>query len=319
VVFGHMGKWPAALDLANLDGSDGFALNGIDTNDLFGSSVSSAGDINGDGIDDLVIGAPGEILVDPGESYVVFGHSGMWPAVLDLASLDGNGFVLNGIDPGDGCGLSVSSAGDINGDRIDDLVIGAPRAGEFGEGESYVVFGHTGVWPAALDLASLDASNGFMFKGVSPDDFSGSSVLAADFNHDGLGDIVIGAILADPFGAGSAGEIYVIFGQVGPWPAVFELSRLLPPSVENGLGFVLQGVHADGFLGHSISAGDVNGDDIDDVAIGAPFHFGTGPGKSYIVFGKRSWDCNANDVLDECDISDGVADDNNNGIPDECE
>jgi len=87
-----------------------------------------------------------------GESYVVFGSTQGFPAVLPLASLfagDGSaGFVLTGIDPDDESGISVSGAGDVNGDAIDDLIIGAVRADPGGidrAGESYVVFGRAGV------------------------------------------------------------------------------------------------------------------------------------------------------------------------------
>lgn len=105
-----------AFELADLDGSNGFVLEGIDGGDFSGASVSGAGDVNGDGFGDLIIGAFG---ADPdsnnraGESYVVFGSSSGFPARLELESLDGNnGFVLEGIDAGDGSGESVSGAGD---------------------------------------------------------------------------------------------------------------------------------------------------------------------------------------------------------------
>jgi hypothetical protein len=168
VVFGRdtaqTGKFPAAFPLARLlpgaggDGSAGFVLNGIDVLDYSGRSVSAAGDVNGDGIDDLLIGAkygdPGG-RSNAGESYVVFGRdtaqAGNFPAVFPLASLlpgaggDGSaGFVLNGIDVLDYAGRSVSAARDVNGDGIDDLIIGAPGADPDGRsiaGESYVVFG----------------------------------------------------------------------------------------------------------------------------------------------------------------------------------
>ena len=136
------------FDLSTLDGTNGFRLDGIDAGDNSGYSVSSAGDVNGDGFDDLIIGAP---YADRGsypwcgETYVVFGHSGGFSASLDLASLDGtNGFRLDGIDTSDKSGSSVSSAGDVNGDGFNDLIIGAyyaDRGGRRGAGETYVVFG----------------------------------------------------------------------------------------------------------------------------------------------------------------------------------
>jgi hypothetical protein len=90
--------------------------------------VSSAGDVNGDGFDDLIVGAYG---ADPngsnsGSSYVVFGKSGGFAATINLSTLDGtNGFRLDGVAADDRSGFSVSSAGDVNGDGFDDLIVGA--------------------------------------------------------------------------------------------------------------------------------------------------------------------------------------------------
>ncbi|MGB3517820.1 MAG: integrin alpha, partial [Elainellaceae cyanobacterium] len=134
------------LNLADLDGSSGFRIDGV-AFDYSGLSVSGAGDINGDGIDDLILGAP---YADnngnySGSSYVVFGGSG-FDATLNLSTLDGsNGFRLDGAE-GDFFGRSVSGAGDINGDGIDDLIIGASSADSNGSrsGSSYVVFGGSG-------------------------------------------------------------------------------------------------------------------------------------------------------------------------------
>ena len=81
---------------------------------------------------------------DSGQSYLVFGSDEGFPATLELSDLDGsNGFALNGINAGDDSGFSVSGAGDIDGDGLDDLIVGAPRADANGSysGQSYVVFG----------------------------------------------------------------------------------------------------------------------------------------------------------------------------------
>jgi len=119
------------IDISSLDGTNGFIINGIDPGDFSGWSVSGVGDVNGDGIDDLIIGAIGGNLggFNAGESYVVFGSNSGFVSPFELSSLDGsNSFIINGISPNDYSGGSLSRAGDVNGDGIDDLLIGAARA-----------------------------------------------------------------------------------------------------------------------------------------------------------------------------------------------
>jgi uncharacterized protein with PIN domain len=187
VVFGKASGFDASLNLSDLDGSNGFVIKGINERDFSGSSVSGAGDVNSDGFDDLIIGARGQ-------SYVVFGKGEGFDASLNPSDLNGtNGFVING------SGASVSDAGDVNGDRFDDLIIGA-------RGQSYVVFGKGEGFDASLNLSDLDGSNGFQINGINERDFSGSSVSGAgDVNSDGFDDILIGAP--------GASESYVVFGR----------------------------------------------------------------------------------------------------------
>ena len=177
VVFGSDEGFDASFDLADLNGINGFVINGIDNNDNSGYSVSSAGDINGDGIDDLIIGAPNADISsnysNEGEAYVIFGSSGGFDPTLDLATFDGSGLLITGIDNDDNLGRSVSSAGDINGDGADDLIIGAPYAdanNNFDGGQSYVVFG-------IVPLELIGTEDDDILTGARGDDFI-----------DGLGD-----------------------------------------------------------------------------------------------------------------------------------
>ncbi len=282
----------ASINLADLDGSNGFVINGIDEFDSSGISVSNAGDINGDGIDDLIIGTLG---ADPngqdsaGETYVVFGSSNVGSnGSLELSALDGtNGFVINGIDEGDRSGFAVSNAGDINGDGIDDLIIGALGAdpnGISGAGESYVIFGGTNVGEnGTLELSSLNGTNGFVINGINERDYSGFAVSnAGDINGDGIDDLIIGASNADRNGKNYVGESYVVFGRDSDFDASLELSAL-----DGTNGFVIKGIdqYNYSYSGNSVSsAGDVNGDGIDDIIIGAR-GFNYSVGESYVVFG----------------------------------
>jgi Ca2+-binding RTX toxin-like protein len=296
VVFGGNGVGSSSnLNLSALNGSNGFVINGIAAFDRLGISVSSAGDINGDGIDDLMIGAFG---ADPngntfaGASYVVFGGNGVGSSSnLNLSALSGsNGFVINGIAASDFSGISVSSAGDINGDGIDDLIVGAYRAdpnGNSAAGASYVVFGGSGVGSSgSFNLSALNGSNGFVINGIAANDRSGVSVSSAgDINGDGIDDLIIGASAADPNGNTFAGASYVVFGGSG----VGSSGSLNLSTLNGSNGFVINGIAAgDGSGGSVSSAGDINGDGIDDLIIGASAADPNGnsaAGASYVVFG----------------------------------
>jgi FG-GAP repeat protein/hemolysin type calcium-binding protein len=299
VVFGQASGFNASFNLSNLDGSNGFRLDGVTEYDYSGFAVSSAGDVNGDGFDDLIIGAKFAYPngTHTGASYVVFGQASGFNAAFNLSNLEGsNGFRLDGVTEYDYSGFAVSSAGDVNGDGLDDLIIGAPYTDQNGiknSGASYVVFGKSSGFSASLALSSLDGSNGFRIDGIDEHDRTGFSVSSAgDINGDGFDDMIVGANFNFNLNPGydrdgnisqpksdRFGESYVVFGKSTNFSPILSLSSL------NGTnGFRIEGTEVFEELGTSVSgAGDINGDGFDDMIVNTDnTHF------NYVVFGKSS-------------------------------
>ena len=299
--------FPASINLGSLNGANGFRLDGA-AMDFSGVSVSDAGDFNGDGIDDLIIGAPGADPngSSPGSSYIVYGKRTPFAATFALSSLNGaNGFRFDGAMAGDDSGAAVSAAGDVNGDGFDDVIIGAPGVKQNNSqfGASYVLFGAAGQFPSTISPSNLSGRNGFALTGE--DNNTGYSVSAAgDVNGDGFGDVIVGT-RPDIF---SAGKSYVIFGKSSGFAASQSIV-----AVNGTNGFRIVGPPA-----RSVSnAGDVNGDGVDDLIVGTvDLSGGNASGRSFVVFGKTTAFPTTLDVF-SLDGTNGFRIDGVSSIPDQ--
>ncbi|MGZ0186567.1 MAG: beta strand repeat-containing protein, partial [Alphaproteobacteria bacterium] len=287
VVFGNAVGFAPNLALSALNGANGFRLRGVDSGDRAGSAVSGAGDINGDGIDDLIIGAPYADLrggfENSGEAYVVFGKTAAFAATVDLGTLDGaDGLQINGIDAGGQLGAAVGDGGDLNGDGIDDLAVGAPRSQSSGfpndAGLAFVIQGK-----ASPFNASISAGDGHDLIGRDSGDFVGTSVGGGfDIHGDGINDLLLGAPGANDAGL-DKGEIHLRAGG-----SIFNLNG----ANLQATGFIFTGLNANDKVGQSVSnAGDLNADGFDDIILSA---HGADPvgqvdaGEAYVIFGTSN-------------------------------
>lgn len=277
---------------------------GAGINDYTGYAVAS-GDVNGDGMDDAIIGAFRAGGLDnrhkfAGRVYVVFGPANVYGTV-DLASEAD--VVIYGADSYDYAGSAVAG-GDVNGDGYADIIIAAewadgPDNRRVECGEVYVVFGSASI-AGTIDLRT---QADVVMYGPDIRDQIGTSLAIGRVNQDGLDDIIIGAEWTDGLGTGhrreDAGEVYVVLGR-SSFPSTMELY--------GQADLIIYGEEKGDHAGDSVASGDLNGDGYGDIIVGAlwadgPQNQRPQAGSAYVVLGSQSFGSRMRDLRTDADLT----------------
>lgn len=288
VLFGRPGGFPAQAALGSLDGTSGFRIAGVPLAagawSGLGARIASAGDVNGDGLADLLA-----VGFQQRDAVVVFGRRTPFPAVVAAADLDGaDGFRIGG-PPDFGVPFGIAGGFDLNRDGIDDLAVGYSNAtvdGRLRAGRVVVLFGRRSGFPARVDGLAFAAGEGFRIDGTQAEQVLGDSMASAgDIDGDGFADLLLTASLTTANGRVAA---YVIHARPSAFPPLLDLGSL---DGTTGFALVLP-ANAPASLQIAAGIGDVNADGLDDVAIGRSndpanpqdFH---GRGTTFVVFGHH--------------------------------
>jgi len=266
------------VDVGSLDGTNGFSVSGIELLNTNGFNLGTIGNLDGTGPDDILLGRFDD---DPntgssGDIVIMRGTAAAQSATFDVDSLaPSEAIILTGLTADVAASASVAGDFDINGDGVDDIAIGVANddSSALNAGAVYVVFGDAGIGPT-VDLTVLDGTNGFAITGLAADDALGLVTQSlGDVSGDGRDDL--GILTA-------AGDLYVIYGIEGPatFGATVSLNAL------NGAnGYEITGLFDAAPETLSLAGlPSINGDDINDISVGATFELGT-TGETVVILG----------------------------------
>ncbi|MBN1179501.1 MAG: FG-GAP repeat protein, partial [Anaerolineae bacterium] len=280
LIFGASTGWSMDADLST---AADVAFLGPGNRAHAGYAVARAGDVDADGYDDFLIGAPGEINSNQTSyTYLMLGRATLdWTQTMTLTDYADVTFVSDGINQY--CGWSLFGVGDVDGDGYHDVLVGCWGNDEGGTdaGQTYLVLGRSTLsWTAVMSLATYaDAS----FIGEVAGDWSGRAVSAAgDVNADGYDDFLIGAYGNDESGFTNSGQAYLIFGRAAAeWGMDFDLADA---------DASYWGETTTDWVGNTVSGGgDVNSDGFEDILVGARGADSGGRdkiGQTYLVLGN---------------------------------
>jgi len=279
VIFGKKGTRSNITLASGLSSTEGFGIYGASNGDYIGYSMSKCGDLNGDGIDDLLFSAVG-VNNWAGALVVIFGNKTDTFSYLDLSKglSPKQGFIVTANLTPDYFGISVAGVGDFNGDGRNDIIVGAHVQNTY-RGAVYVIFGREGISNMSL-TSGFDLTKGFKIQGANPIDVLGYFTAGAgDYNGDGLKDILVGANQAN----GMTGVAYVIFGSKEPAQNINLADGLSPER-----GFTIKSTYTYDALGAGLAnAGDMNQDGMDDLLLAA-YHGSSRPGAAYLLYTPRN-------------------------------
>ena len=268
---GKSSGWNQNMDIESADAS----FIGTRSREWAGYIVSSAGDINGDGFADFLIGAP-HFDYFGGRVYLILGKAEIdWGANFSLDQAD---VIFEGEFPYDRAGWSLACAGDVNNDGFSDILIGAPDNDDNGEqaGKVYLFLGKSTGWLKNVNLREADAS----WRGEKVDDEAGWSVSGLpDVNYDGCDEILIGAWRNNQIGL-NCGKVYLIYGQASGWQTDVNLRTVLD---------YFPGEYEGDYAGYCVAGNDANGDGLGDIWISATYNNDNEyhAGKVYLILSQR--------------------------------